>query len=180
MQRHNTGFTIIELMVVIAIIALILSWGVPQFSSMLQNSRLSSQANELQGLLQLARSEASSRRIKVNVCGSSDQSTCNTDDWERGVIAFRNADENGSATPAELIRVIPPVAQNGITIRGHNGALEYEIDGTLAGAPTLRICDSRGVDSSRQIFLNTAGQSRVHKGNYDADGDNQEDDGACP
>ena len=54
-MRKSNGFTLIEMMIVIAIIALIAGYGVPQFNSMMQNGRLSTQVNELQGLMQLAR-----------------------------------------------------------------------------------------------------------------------------
>ena len=56
MHQRSSGFTLIELMIVIAIVAVIASYGIPRFNSMMQNGRLSTQANELQGLMQLARS----------------------------------------------------------------------------------------------------------------------------
>lgn len=179
MQR-NRGFTLIELMIVIAIIALILSVGIPQYNDLVMNGRLSTQTNELQGLLQLARSEAATNRVQTLVCGSTDQANCNTNNWEQGVIAFRNRDGNNVAAADELIRVIPATT-NGITIRGANGSLRYLTDGTMTGVQIVRICDNRGVNNSRQIFINTSGQSRTHQGNYDDnDADTVADDGVCP
>lgn len=163
-MRKSCGFTLIELLIVIAIIALIASYGIPKFDSLMQGGRLSTQVNELQGLMQLARSEAATNRVVTRVCGSTDQATCNTNNWEGGAILFRDRDGNGSASAAELVRVMPAVT-NGNTIRGVNGAISFLADGTLTAAAMLRICDSRGVDSSRQVRLNTAGQSRISKGN---------------
>lgn len=179
-MQYNRGFTLIEMMIVIAIIALIVSVGIPQYNSVVMNGRLSTQANELQGLLQLARSEAATNRVQTLVCGSTDQANCNTNNWEQGVIAFRNRDGNNVAAADELIRVLPATT-NGITIRGANGNLRYLTDGTMTGVQILRICDNRGVNNSRQIFINTSGQSRTHQGNYDDnDADTVADDGVCP
>lgn len=163
-MRKSNGFTLIEMMIVIAIIALIAGYGVPQFNSMMQNGRLSTQVNELQGLMQLARSEAVTNRVVTRICGSTDKATCNTNNWEGGAILFRDRDNNGSASATELVRVMPAVT-NGNTIRGVAGAISFLADGTLASSAMLRICDTRGADSSRQVRINTAGQSRINKGN---------------
>lgn len=167
-MRQQDGFTLIELMIVIAILALIASYGIPRFNTMVQNGRLSTQANHLQGLMQLARSEAVTNRVDTLVCASTDQASCNTNNWELGVIVFRDNDGNGSAAAAELVRVMPAVT-NGNTIRGVNGAISFLTDGTLAGGAMLRICDDRAEPSSRQIRLNTSGQSRISRGNAQGD-----------
>jgi type IV fimbrial biogenesis protein FimT len=167
-MRRQNGFTLIELMIVIAIVAVIASYGIPRFSSMVQNGRLSTQVNELQGLMQLARSEAMTNRVITRVCGSTDQTNCDTDNWESGVIVFRDQDRNGSASAAELVR-IKPGASNGNTVRGAIGAISFLTDGTLAGGAMLRICDERGANNSRQVRLNTSGQSRISKGNAQGD-----------
>jgi type IV fimbrial biogenesis protein FimT len=167
-MRQQNGFTLIELMIVIAIVALIASYGIPRFNTMVQNGRLSTEANHLLGLMQLARSEAVTNRVITRVCASTDQASCDTNNWEAGAIVFRDIDGNGSAAAAELVRVMPPVT-NGNTIRGVNGAISFFTDGTLAGGAMLRVCDDRAESSSRQIRLNTSGQSRVSKGNAQGD-----------
>jgi type IV fimbrial biogenesis protein FimT len=168
MQQRSSGFTLIEVMIVIAIVAVIASYGIPRFNSMMQNGRLSTQANELQGLMQLARSEAVTNRVITRICGSTDQTTCNTNSWEQGAIVFHDNDGNGSAAAAEMVRVMPAVT-NGNTIRGANGAISFLTDGTLVVGAMLRICDDRAELSSRQIRLNTSGQSRISRGNAQGD-----------
>jgi type IV fimbrial biogenesis protein FimT len=167
MHRQN-GFTLIELMIVIAIVALIASYGIPQFNTMMQSGRLSTQVNELHGLMQLARSEAVTNRVITRICASTDQANCNTNSWELGAIVFRDTDGNGSAAPAELVRVMPAVTGDN-TIRGINGPLSFATDGTLTAGAMLRVCDERGAGNSRQVRLNTAGQSRVSRGNAQGD-----------
>lgn len=164
----RNGFTLIELMVVIAIIAVIASFGIPGLQTLIENGRITSEANNLHGFMQLARSEASTSKVPTLVCGSTDQASCDTNLWEQGVIVFRDNDRNGSAAATELVKAMPPIT-NGNTIRGVNGALSFNSDGTLTATPMLTICDSRGVNSSRQIRLNGAGQSRVTRGNAQGD-----------
>src|SRR5438874_13140870 len=85
--RHSGGFTLIELMVVIAVSAILLAVAVPNFSSMLISTRLGSQANDLIADLRLARSEAATRGAWVVVCPSANGGTsCSASaaDWARG------------------------------------------------------------------------------------------------
>ena len=57
-RRQNTGFSLIELMVVIAIVAVLLTLGLPSFQSSLRSNRIATTSTELLASLALARSEA--------------------------------------------------------------------------------------------------------------------------
>jgi len=109
--RNQSGFTILEIMIAIVVLAIFLTLAVPSFQAALQNNRLTSATNGFVTAMQFARSEAISRRAPVTVCGSSDGSTCN-DDWETGWIVF--LDDNNEGTTAavvdEVIRVWPTFA----------------------------------------------------------------------
>ncbi|MGE6528926.1 pilus assembly FimT family protein [Pseudomonas sp. NPDC077382] len=66
-METSRGFTLMELMVVIALIAIIAGIAVPNYQSSMQNTRLTSARNSLVGALQMARSEAITRSITVTV-----------------------------------------------------------------------------------------------------------------
>ncbi len=65
--RINNGFTLIELLVTIAILAIILAFAAPSFVNLIENSRVSTQANTLLTAVNLARSEAVKQGIPMSI-----------------------------------------------------------------------------------------------------------------
>lgn len=87
-MRYSRGFTLIELMVTIAVLAIVVSIAAPSFSKMLQDNRVLSVSSELQGALQLSRSEAVKRGQNVTLCRRDDAGTACADgtDWGNGWV----------------------------------------------------------------------------------------------
>ena len=100
--KPNTlrGITLIELMTVIAIIAITLGFGIPGVSAIIQTNRMAAAINTLSASFALARSEAVTRNQEVVICKSHDGVVCtNKGGWEQGWIIF--ADTNGNETRDE-------------------------------------------------------------------------------
>lgn len=115
----NRGFTLMELMVTIAILAIMVIIAVPDFTSIIQNNTITSTTNDLISSLHYARSEAIKRNTLVSVCATADTTytTCGGN-WNLGWIVFVNPTggttiNNSAATP--LLRVETITDQN-ITI----------------------------------------------------------------
>ncbi|MBV1790123.1 GspH/FimT family pseudopilin [Marinobacterium sp. D7] len=87
-SRH-AGFTLLELMVSLAILAILLGIGIPSFQSFIQNSQLNASKEGLESALYLARSEAVTRRSSITVCRrNSSGSACeNSGSWDSGWLA---------------------------------------------------------------------------------------------
>ncbi|NIV16994.1 MAG: prepilin-type N-terminal cleavage/methylation domain-containing protein, partial [Woeseiaceae bacterium] len=69
-RANHLGFTIYELLITMLIIGIILTIGVPSFTSFTQNSRISGTANDLHSSFQLARSEAARSKSNITICAS--------------------------------------------------------------------------------------------------------------
>jgi type IV fimbrial biogenesis protein FimT len=94
----NRGFTIIELMVTLAVAAVLTIVAAPSFSSFMQEQRFRSAMGMLLGDLNFARSEAIKRNAHVLVCPRTSQSaaSCNaSNDWKSGWTVCYDADRDG-------------------------------------------------------------------------------------
>lgn len=84
-QYGCSGFTLVELMVVVAVLAVLQTLAAPAFSGLVSSMRLSTAANSLFSSLLLARSEAIKRNSRAVVCKSATGYACTTSGgWEQG------------------------------------------------------------------------------------------------
>ena len=134
-MNRQLGFTLIELMITLAIAAIVMTIGVPSFQEMMRNNRAATHANEMLTGLNFARSEAAKRGVIVSLCPSADQASCAGTDWAGGWIAFVNP--NGDATVdagEQILRVWEPLSGNP-TFTGPT-TLSYRPTGGLVAAVT--------------------------------------------
>lgn len=97
----SQGFTLLELMTAIAILGILLAIGVPTFSNMIRGSQIAAESSDLLAALNLARSEALKRGVRVSVCAlAEDLESCSDEpDWSRGWILF---DDDFGVAPGAL------------------------------------------------------------------------------
>lgn len=93
---RNQGFSLLEVLGTLALLSLLASLGLPAFSHLIRDSRHASEAQQLLGLLQLARAEAQQRNRSVVLCKAGDSSGCRDEgDWQQGLLIF--VDEDGDS-----------------------------------------------------------------------------------
>ncbi len=165
-MKHYRGFTLIELMVTIVIVAILLGIAVPEFSTFMKNNRIATAASELLADLALARSEAGKRGQNVTVCISSDGATCAGTDWMGGRLVFADGGTAGVVDSGDTIIRFSEAKNNGTTMTSENfantGFVRYSASGTVTTGSTnkgsFKICDSRTGNFGRVITLTNTGR----------------------
>ncbi len=151
------GFTLFELMVTLAVAALILSLGVPGFRNFIQNNRATTHTNDLVTALNLGRSEATRRGASVLLCSSSDGATCSgSNDWSSGWIVRRSA--------GAVVRTWPERSGGDGVLTANVSQIQFQGRGSLAGGTVpllqIRLPDCSG-DQGRDVSVNMAGRIAV-------------------
>lgn len=154
---RNKGFTLYELMVTLAVAAVIVSFGVPGFSSMVQNNRAVTHSNDLITALNLARSEATRRGVAIQVCSSTDGATCSgSTDWSTGWIVRRPG--------GDVLRAWSERSGGAGVLSANVSQFQFQGRGALASAPLpvlqVRLPDCSG-DQGRNVAVNVAGRISV-------------------
>ena len=175
-MNRKSGFTLIELMVTVALAAIIVTIGIPSFRIAILNNSRTTQVNELIGALNLARSEASKRGVRVIICRRLSNTKCATDTtsiWENGWIVFVDQDRDGilDKDKGDEILKVYGIISNNFTLRTGGTFTKFiaylpngiSAGNTGLGIGTFRICDSRGVDQARFIAISITGRIRVRE-----------------
>ena len=93
---RNKGFTLIELMITIAIASILIAIAAPSFSRMVISNSVSADQDAIFRLILTARSEAIKRGERVSLCKSINLTTCDTSAaWTNGLIVFSDTDADG-------------------------------------------------------------------------------------
>lgn len=164
--RAQPGFTAIELLASMAVLALVTALAVPSFRDFLQNNRAAEQSNALVGALALARNEAVTRGSPVSVCASEDGETCSADtDWSTGWIVFTDAEAPiGEVNdPDAVLRALPALVSDS-ELTSTASVLPFNASGFLSSAAgatfELTVPDCTG-NNNRTITVNLQGRAAL-------------------
>lgn len=161
---RNRGFTLIDLMIALAVAAILLTAGIPALGGFIAAQRIAGTSNLLVTDLNFARMRAISGYHEVALCPSTDGRYCSGGNrWESGWIVFiKRGDEWNPDTAADILRVSEPRAAVQISsTRPHSRFLP---DGRAAGFPfTLTTCDPARPDRTRDVIVSNTGRVRGQK-----------------
>jgi type IV fimbrial biogenesis protein FimT len=187
-MKTQQGYTLIELMVLVAVMSIVLAVGVPQLSTFFDGNRMVSNTNALVSAIQITRSEAIKRGNRVTLCKSSNADAgtpaCTTGgDWDQGWFVFSDSPSSigvyNSATEGVPLRRFVGAEGSNTTITTSDNIIANYISFTSRGVPktanggaqsgTFQVCDDRGLTNAagnviaRGIVLSASGRVRLSK-----------------
>ncbi|MDH3350576.1 MAG: GspH/FimT family pseudopilin [Gammaproteobacteria bacterium] len=174
-MSRDSGFTLIEMMIAIAITGLLLSMAVPAMNVFVSNARQTGALNDFVSSMHVARSTAITTNSRVTVCPSASGANCELVGWDEGWIVFRDGDSDQNVDGGETI-VATSAGADGLTFQsGEFGQfLMYRPNGRVMNASLngssgeFTVCDRRGADHAKVLIIDLSGRPRAS--DYLADG----------
>jgi len=173
MDGRARGFTLLELMIGLALLALLLTLATPPLRELIAVNRAAAHAQAVMTALFLARTEAVKRNQRVTLCKSTDGESCVvTGDWSQGWLVFVDESTFGTRDPAEEVVRVQQRLGDDFTLRNANAAdwYGYRPDGSAVSSGglvtgTFRICPGDGdARFAYRVITNITGRPRVAKG----------------
>ena len=165
---RGSGFTLVELMVTIAVLAIIASIAIPSMRSLIASNRLAAMSTDVVASLQLARSEAIRRNAPVTVCSSSDGASCQAStDWSRWIVIGHD----NVAAADDVVR--DTSVSGGMQVSGPAAGIRFKPTGLLDAQEAVTVClpVASPADNQRVVNLMIGGGVVTSKNNGA---------GACP
>lgn len=182
MKRAQNGFTLLELMVVLAIVGVLMAVAIPAMGDFLRNGRITAAANDVMAALHFTRSEAIKRRVPVSLCTSTDtinpdgtqndDPTCADSEFLTGWFAFVDVNQSGTREAGEEVLMQREEIDARITARSSADRFVVTyLNNGFALDPNqsqLALCDERGntpsageLSSARGILIAVTGRAGV-------------------
>ncbi|RZU97941.1 GspH/FimT family pseudopilin [Spiribacter vilamensis] len=174
-MHEQRGFTLLELLVTLSLMALLATLSAPVFSDLAMKTRLDTATDQLHLAIRHTRNAAVARGTPVVIRAKSNG-------WERGWTIFVDRNADGRYQSGEYrLRTAEPLPTS-ITVTANAGigeALHYQADGGTRRPSgslqmgTLHVC-RRAADgairASRSIIINASGRPRIERADMSADG----------
>lgn len=161
--RRRQGYTLLELMVGLAIVATTLAWGVPSFGTLARDAARTREVNQFVQAVYVARSEAIKRNGVVSLCPSLNGASCSPSArWTTGWLIFVNLDRDSPAAldaGEPLLRVYEPWDAGHIS--SNRSTLSFRPFGQMGVTATVTFCDDRGSRAARAVIISQTGRPRI-------------------
>ena len=170
--QRRCGFTLVELIVTLAVAAVLVAGVIPGFQQLVARNRQTAHLNTVVASLALARSRAVDQGYYASLCPSLDGETCaDTFRWDRGWLVFTDTDGNGRRAPEEpLIRAVQALNGTRIFTSTRRRHITFRSTGARGGSgssggsnATFTFCRSASAAESSAAILSNVGRVRVER-----------------
>ena len=161
-ENRAKGFTLVELMIVVAVIAVLASMAFPSFQASIRSNRVATASNELLASLALARTEAIRSTRGGAVCTTTDGANCGGS-WNDGWLVWTDTNGNQALDAGEPIVRHVQNSQK-LAFNGSVNLIAFDNRGrSVAGAASIGLKPYDVATPARCINLSAAGQTRLEK-----------------
>lgn len=172
MFRQSSGFTLLESMIAMGVLALMLSLAVPSMVDLRSQSRVDAVHRDLISAMNQARSLAVSQSDRISLCGSSNGLNCDGV-WNQWIMFSGNLPAASAA-----VSVIQSGSLGDIAVNASASGTTWQSTGEVSTSMTVSLCPTQA-EHQRQVSLSLIGRARGSV-DIDRDGSHNLPDGACP
>lgn len=184
---RQRGVSLLELVIVLAIAAILMSVAMPSFQNAMLNAKGNSVTSSLIGSLQYARSEAIKQSDRVSVCARATDTTCcvNCTDWADGWLVFTDSGPNvgvvDAAEDEQVLRVVQELPEGSDvmtlakTTTGAGAGIARPFirfsprgESNWRGGGTFIYCDTREEEGASALNVTLSGD--IRRARKDANG----------
>ena len=166
-MKTSRGITLVELVIALAVAAIVLNLAVSAYGSAVQAARASAARSALFATLVRGRTVAALWGADVGLCPSRDGLRCaDTDEWHGGWVAYADTNHSDGLDAGDRVLVHQGAVGDGVRIVTSSGRrhLEFQPNGGNAGSnATFTLCDRRGPSRASAIAMGNAGTYREAK-----------------
>ena len=162
LSRNQLGMTLIEFSLVLLIVTLLATLGIPSTQKLFHDQRLRGLKDELMVHLNIARHTAVHQSRATVICPSADGFYClEAGHWQAGWIVFLDANRDRKRSDEEAIVQIAHGRGWADIKSGNRKRFRFRFDGTATGSNgSFRICDQRGAEYGWRLIISTVGRIR--------------------
>jgi len=151
-RRAVRGFTLLELMVTVAVLVVLIGIAVPSLGDATLAGKLAASANDLVAGVAMGRSEAIKRNAVTSLCVSSNGTSCGSGGWEQGWIVI-----SGSTVIQKH-----PAAPTGFKVTSSIAKVDFQPTGVGNTQATITVCRSAPSAGSQERVVNVSATGRAY------------------
>jgi len=164
-SHQAAGFTLVELVVILAMLVILTGFAAPSFNRLLASQRVVGEVNRFVGTLHQGRSEAILRNQRIVICQQQDDRCTPNGGWQHGWFSFVDSNRNGVFDVSEP-RLRQQTSLNpAITVTsGRRSRVVFQPDGVTPGTnATFTVCHTGFPELARAVIISNTGRVRTSR-----------------